>query len=385
VIFALAVVGAMLLGGGRASASHVGCGDKITTDTRLDDDLVDCRNNGIVIGADNVTLNLNGHTIDGDGRPFAACPGRKICDVGVVSLGHDGVTVVGGSVREFAVGGLVGNARRTRLMGLSSSGNRFSGVEIFNSPRTLVRDSTFIGNGLLTDQAGLGLHNSRDGRFLHNSFRHNGDIGMFVEGSSRNRIEANLFSRHPEAGIAFTGEANRNEIRRNRLSRNGVGIDGGGNRTVIARNRVSASRAPRGGDGPGVGIFVAVGHQTVVARNVVAGSSEAGILVGLFAGEVGGGPTAVYTVIRANRLERGNRDAVLVRKTAIGTVLRRNRAHGSRDDGFDVESRTATLAGNSAVGNADLGIEAVQGVIDGGGNRASGNGDPRQCTHIVCM
>jgi parallel beta-helix repeat protein len=207
---------------------------------------------------------------------------------------------------------------------------------------------------------------------------------MFVEGSSRNRIEANLFSRHPEAGIAFTGEANRNEIRRNRLSRNGVGIDGGGNRTVIARNRVSASRAPRGGDGPGVGIFVAVGHQTVVARNVVAGSSEAGILIGTFARDVGGGPSGVDTLVRGNRLGRGNLDGVFVRRTAIGTVLRRNRAHGSKDDGFDVESRTTTLVSNSAVSNADLGIEAVRGVTDGGGNVAHHNGDPRQCTHIAC-
>jgi hypothetical protein len=36
------------------------------------------------------------------------------------------------------------------------------------------------------------------------------------------------------------------------------------------------------------------------------------------------------------------------------------------------------------VRNHDLGIEAVRGVIDGGGNVARHNGDPRQCTNIVC-
>jgi hypothetical protein len=41
---------------------HVGCGDTITTDTTLESDLVNCPNNGIVIGADNITLDLNGHT-----------------------------------------------------------------------------------------------------------------------------------------------------------------------------------------------------------------------------------------------------------------------------------------------------------------------------------
>ena len=36
------------------------------------------------------------------------------------------------------------------------------------------------------------------------------------------------------------------------------------------------------------------------------------------------------------------------------------------------------------MGNADLGIAAVHGVNDGGGNISRHNGDPRQCTHIVC-
>ena len=54
------------------------------------------------------------------------------------------------------------------------------------------------------------------------------------------------------------------------------------------------------------------------------------------------------------------------------------------DDGFDIASRSAKLTRNRAWRNADLGIEAVRGVIDGGGNIARHNGDSRQCTNIVC-
>jgi dipeptidyl aminopeptidase/acylaminoacyl peptidase len=43
-----------------------------------------------------------------------------------------------------------------------------------------------------------------------------------------------------------------------------------------------------------------------------------------------------------------------------------------------------TLARNRANRNADLGIEAAEGVIDGGGNGAAGNGDPRQCAGVAC-
>ena len=54
------------------------------------------------------------------------------------------------------------------------------------------------------------------------------------------------------------------------------------------------------------------------------------------------------------------------------------------DDGIDVESASTTIAGNLAVRNHDLGIEAVAGVTDGGGNKAFANGDSRQCTHVTC-
>jgi len=66
-------------------------------------------------------------------------------------------------------------------------------------------------------------------------------------------------------------------------------------------------------------------------------------------------------------------------------LLRRNFAVASGDDGFDIESRTAKLTGNRAVRNADLGIEAVNAVVDGGANRAAHNGARRQCKNIACL
>ena len=65
-------------------------------------------------------------------------------------------------------------------------------------------------------------------------------------------------------------------------------------------------------------------------------------------------------------------------------MLKRNTAISATDDGFDVKSSSAKLKANRALGNADLGIDAVRGVLDAGGNTARQNGDPRQCTHIRC-
>ena len=116
VLVAFAVAGPVAVGGGHAQASQVGCGETITADTTLDSDLVDCPNNGIVIGADDITLDLNGHTVSGNGERVKRCGRRESCDFGLLNDGHDGVTVRNGSVRDFGTGVFVGKARHNRVL-----------------------------------------------------------------------------------------------------------------------------------------------------------------------------------------------------------------------------------------------------------------------------
>ena len=81
-IAALALVAA-LAGAGSASAkslpSPVKCGDTLTHSVKLTADLTDCPGDGLVIGADGITVDLNGHTIDGTVTQTTDCdvfPGR---------------------------------------------------------------------------------------------------------------------------------------------------------------------------------------------------------------------------------------------------------------------------------------------------------------------
>jgi hypothetical protein len=76
-MFVALAAACLALTAGQASASHVSCGDTITADTTLDSDLVDCPSNGIVIGADDITLDLNGHTIDGAVRAVSCGPALR--------------------------------------------------------------------------------------------------------------------------------------------------------------------------------------------------------------------------------------------------------------------------------------------------------------------
>jgi parallel beta-helix repeat protein len=325
IVLAATVALVLALTGGEASASHVSCGDTITVDTTLDSDLVDCPNNGILIGADDITLDLNGHTIDGDGELVEPCPENEPCDFGVISERHDGVTIKGGAVKEFGVGVAVLGARHNRVLDISASQNRFFGIGLTDSARSTIRDSSAFRNGLETQIEGISMFRSDHNRILHNSASHNGDVGLFMARSDHNQIRKNRMRGNREGGIGVEGDGN--EIVRNRVVRGGGGIL----ITIITK----------GGR--------AVGN--VVRRNQVRGVSASGISV----------------------------DPAPKR-----TLISRNHIRGAGVDGINVLSRSTKLTRNRAVRNGDLGIDAVQGVIDGGGNRASGNGDTRQCLNVTC-
>jgi hypothetical protein len=68
------MVAALVLGSGLglATPAHgavLSCGQTITQSTVLENDVGPCNSNGIIIGADNITFNLNGTASSGASSP----------------------------------------------------------------------------------------------------------------------------------------------------------------------------------------------------------------------------------------------------------------------------------------------------------------------------
>jgi hypothetical protein len=205
---------------------------------------------------------------------------------------------------------------------------------------------------------------------LHNSIRDNGDIGLYDEELDLSRVVRNTFSRNPEAGALVNGDGNL--VAHNRLRRNGDGVGIGGNDNIVRRNRVQHST--------GLGLQVGEGKGNLFAHNRIRGARGLGIDIASY------GPVK-DTIVRRNYVRNAGEDGLAVRpvrKTLKRTRVRRNHVFQSGDDGIDVASASTTLTGNEANRNADLGVEAVRGVTDGGANIARHNGDPRQCVNIAC-
>jgi parallel beta-helix repeat protein len=378
---AIAVAGFLALGAGQAApynhGDDVNCGDTITTDVKLKRDLIDCPGHGLVIGADNIELDLNGHTIDGDGA--LGCADFYACDYGVDNTaGHHGVTIENGTIREFATAVFMLGAADTRVSALSSSDNVLGGLLLIGCTKTQIERNSISRNGLATDQAGLIVFDSTDLRLERNSVFANGDIGMFLIGLDSSRLERNSVSGNPEAGVVLEGSGN--DLSGNHVFGNGDNIAVMGDDNIVTRNEIDDALGFPDDPTGGFGILLVNGDRNLFQGNDVDGAASNGIRV-RHPEETG---TADNNVLRDNEVEHTKLDGIAIDAAAPGSLVEHNAVLGAADDGIDVESPTTTLTRNRTDGNGDLGIEAVAGVTDGGGNRASGNGNPAQCQGVDC-
>jgi parallel beta-helix repeat protein len=329
ILVVLALAASFLaVGAAPALAGHVRCGDTITQDTKLDSDLIDCPAVGLNIGADGITLDLDGHTIDG-----AVGSSYGVANGGItVFRGHDNVVVKDGTIREFGGPAIVGGDARRNLfedLALSHDGG---GVQCACPGGIVERNS-------ILDSNGVGIEGIQGGVIKQNTLIGTG--GIFANSSQR--VQRNVIS-GSFIGINMEDPPSRTQtVEDNTVYGNEIGIhfgDFGG--VIVRRNNIFQNTT---------GIVVGDGHNIEISHNRIA-SNEG--------------------------------DGVFATDGTSGVVFAYNVASDNGDDGIEVRDPENTIAHNRADNNGDLGIEAVAGVIDGGGNKAFGNGNPLQCLNVEC-
>jgi parallel beta-helix repeat protein len=334
------------------AAAQVACGDTLVASVQLTADL-DCPGTGLLVGADKITIDLNGFTLAGDG---------DVGDLGIDNgLGFDGVTIKNGTISDFDEGiSIGGNAQKNVVSAVTIQFCNSDAIDLNDSDFTKVTKTTILnsvagvqvgtdGTGNVVEksvvlgaaEAGVQLQGS--GNVVQKNTLTSNEIGVRVFGSG-NRVLANVVYGSPNDGIAVLGGTG-NEVSKNTLT---------------------------GTLGDGVEVKNAPG--TIVKKNVAAGSRENGI--GVFTGSHG-------TVLEKNVARGGGTDGISVEAGSDGVRVDGNTADGNRSAGIFAGSTTTTVAKNSATANVGFGIRTNLGAIDGGGNAARANGDGN-CQGFVC-
>ena len=302
-----------------------------------------CTGDGLRIGANGITLDLNGHRIGGDG---------DVGDAGVENFSaFDDVTVKNGVISDFSTG-----------VQLTGEDNVVSGLLVRSSTANGIVALAGSGHAITRNIAlsnavhGIDLFGTTSIIVSSNEAVHNGDDGIAIRGNSTtNKVKTNTVRANGDTGISINpdgddvvtnGRIVGNTVQGN--DQDGIFIDDESTGNRFLRNKV------RGNQDDGILLASAAGNT--VAENVVAANGSEGILSGL------------ASVIVENLVFENGGDGI--KTTDAGTKISRNRA---LRNGF-IDTSVTPPADNSG-----FGVFATAGAL-GGNNVAKGNdNNAQQC------
>jgi parallel beta-helix repeat protein len=239
----LAAAVALMPGTPAAAGTNISCGDVLTADTTLISDLLDCPGDGLIIGADGITVDLNDHEIHGT---------NSAGSVGIRNVDHDDVTIIangdfeGVNISGFGIGVLIDGARSNEVSGnLNVEGDSYS-IQLLDASGTLLRNNgTGFTAGAGCDTggpAGIALMHSNHNRIVQNDAQLTG-FGILLVQSNDNRLIRNTAAPKTSdgnncSGIALFG-SDRNKIKGNLTAiddLDGIFVNATSDDTVVERN-----------------------------------------------------------------------------------------------------------------------------------------------------
>jgi CSLREA domain-containing protein len=389
-------------------ASEIVCGQIVMQSILVTNDLIDCGGHGLVIGAHGITIDLNGHYIDGIGL-----------DSGILNNGFDSVTITNGTVTEFDYGITLNPGTSLNIVdNMRVELNQEAGIALAHADQN-GRGNTIRNNTVESNLYGIALFSNTQNNLIYNNALGGNTDGIRLEFASNNRIEANEISSSAGDAIVMEGggdntvvdnsitnslgfgiaagaellPSNNNLIKGNTISEGKGGIsvidstgvqilsntvnntDGAGVSLDLARNTLVRGNDLRSNQG---GVYISESSNNRVEFNNASGSLGTGIEIGSL---------SPNNIVSQNNASSNGGEGIVVEDTApagAGNVIELNTADGNGGDGIAMNGVGHTLTGNIARLNGGWGIYAASGAINGGNNQAAGNMEPAQCFGITC-
>ena len=309
------------------------CGDSVTKDRKLTKNLTcPASTTALTITGDNVTLDLNGHSIAGGGMN----------SYGVLIDGVNRPKVIDGVIRSFDYG----------VRAIDSSKLTLLKLDVRNAPA----------NGIRIQQVNGATLRGND---IRNSASDN--INVFASDDvevRKNLLKAGGLSMVDGSGYIAAG----NRI----IETNGVGI---GARHGIAISDATSMEVTRNyiEDSSASGIGVGSAFTLRIANNEIKGGATTGI--GLVSNA--SGAKVLDNVVRGAGTN-GSGDGIYISSVALAN-LRGNRVLRSADDGIENDAGSTPIKRNVLNKNGDYGLDSVADPF-ALNNTATGNGNAAQCT-----
>jgi hypothetical protein len=282
-----------------AAAAPLTCGSVVQQSQKLTHDIVNCGiSPALAFGANGVTLDLDGHVVDGVG-----------VGTGIRSAGFANSTVKNGRIRGFSTAVSFGGGQLPKATALRIT-EVVTGVWL-ESPS---KSALVSGNRIAATA-----------------------LGVFVDGAELNTVRGNVIAGSGTA-ILLENAATYTLVQGNRISGPSIGV----NVFDASASRVIAN-VIRGGSTPIA--VVGPSSQASLLSNDIANATADGI-------RVGAGATGVAI---GRNTSRGNvGDGIFVDSTDPGVSVGDNIANGNGSFGIEVQPATDDAGGNRARDNVEF-------------------------------
>ncbi|HYO06452.1 MAG TPA: right-handed parallel beta-helix repeat-containing protein [Phototrophicaceae bacterium] len=197
---------------GVPTSTSLSCGQVVRESVTLSANL-ECSTDGLIAGADGITIDLNGFTIAG--------PGGESSKVGIMLANNDNVQVIGGTVKGFQAGVLNTGGSGNTISKVTFTENQ---IAIFN---TGAIDTNIETNNMFSNSIGVASHSSTGTKLHQNMLTDNQLAGVTLVNSAENVLDFNTITGSVN-GVFLDGQSTNNNVNTNTIVQNsGVDINNG--------------------------------------------------------------------------------------------------------------------------------------------------------------
>ena len=186
------------------------CGEVVQGSVNLTANL-NCTGDGLIVGADNTVINLNGYTVSG--------PGQQSSKVGVVVPNNDNIMVMGpGVIKGFQAGILATGSNNVQIKSIILTGNEIA-VFTTGSTNTQVQENIIKNNNL-----GVASHSSKGASLMSNLITGNELAGVTLVNTHKAIIAANNIE-GGQNGLFLDAQSSENTINMNNVLHNVIDLN----------------------------------------------------------------------------------------------------------------------------------------------------------------
>jgi parallel beta-helix repeat protein len=234
----------------------VTCGQVVTKSIKLANDLHNCPLVGLEVGKAGITIDLNGHTIDGT----LELAGVDNSSFGIDPNAYPDVTIKNGTITQFDDGiRLLDGADRNRIQRIVVTDNDIIGIRAGAVDRLRINDSAATHNpGLFTIGVGIFLNQVSNARVERTAALYN-DVGIELSAATTGGSAGNVLRRNSVANNTLDGILIESTVTATRVEDNDANGNGDDGIEVLSTDDGTVISNNRAFNNTDFGIFAAVG------------------------------------------------------------------------------------------------------------------------------